>query len=201
MLVILSFLVLAVAVIASPMGASATSSAILPNPSQVYINGITYGGTGCPQGTLSSFISADRQTFVKFRTFTAIIADLFVSYRFTLIFDEYVASIGPGVPITENRKNCQLDIDLQYPSGFQYSVFNADYRGYAALDANVTGTQQSTYYFSGRTYLLVLGWAASALAIFSQVRIYINANVLILLQSPNKPQLNLTSLAQWMATT
>jgi hypothetical protein len=75
-----------------------------------------------------------------------------MSYRFTLIFDDYVASIGPGVAITESRKNCQLDIDLQYPSGFQYSVFNADYRGYAALDANVTGTQQSTYYFSGRMY-------------------------------------------------
>lgn len=88
-------------------------------------------------------------------------ADLYVSYSFTLISDEYVASIGPGVPITENRKNCQLDINLQYPSGFQYSVFNADYRGYAALDANVTGTQQSTYYFSGRRYPLVCDWEAA----------------------------------------
>lgn len=181
MLVLLSFLVLAVAVIASPLSPSATSSAVLPNPSQVYINGITYGGTGCPQGSLSSFISADRQTFVNAWTFTAVVADLYVPYRFTLIFDEYVASIGPGVAITENRKNCQLDIDLQYPSGFQYSVFNADYRGYAALDANVTGTQQSTYYFSGRMYLVVLVWAVSALVNCSQVRLCINANILILM--------------------
>jgi hypothetical protein len=101
--------------------------------------------------------------------FTAIVANLYLSYRFTLIFDEYVASIGPGVSITESRKNCQLDINLQYPSGFQYSVFNADYRGYAALDPNVTGTQQSTYYFSGRMYLLALGSAASASMNCSQV--------------------------------
>jgi hypothetical protein len=67
-----------------------------------------------------------------------------------LIFDSYVASIGPGVAATENRKNCQLNIDLQYPGGFQYSVFSTQYRGYAALDANVTGTQKSTYYFTGR---------------------------------------------------
>jgi hypothetical protein len=69
----------------------------------------------------------------------------------TLIFDEYVASIGPGVDITNNRKNCQLNINLRYPSGFQYSIFSADYRGYAYLEEGVTGTQKSTYYFSGQT--------------------------------------------------
>ena len=53
--------------------------------------------------------------------------------------------------ITENRKNCQLNIDLEYPSGFQYSVFSQVYRGYVELDANVTALQQATYYFSGGT--------------------------------------------------
>jgi hypothetical protein len=71
------------------------------------------------------------------------------SCSFTLIFDNYVASIGPGIAITENRKNCQLDIDLEYPSGFQYSVFSTIYRGYVGLDANVTATQGAVYYFSG----------------------------------------------------
>jgi len=60
-----------------------------------------------------------------------------------------VASIGTGVPVTENRKNCQLNIDLQYPSGFQYSVLSTEFRGYAALAAGVNGVQQATYYFSG----------------------------------------------------
>ena len=69
----------------------------------------------------------------------------------TLIFDSYVASMGTGVAITENRKNCQLNLNLQYPPGFQFSIFSADYRGFAELDAGVNGTQQSTYYFSGQT--------------------------------------------------
>lgn len=69
----------------------------------------------------------------------------------TLIFDAYVASIGPGIAITENRKNCQLNIGLAYPGGFQYSVFSADYRGYGEMDKGVSGTQKSTYYFSGQT--------------------------------------------------
>jgi hypothetical protein len=42
--------------------ASATATAVGPNPTQVYINGITYGGTGCPQNSVGSFISADKQT-------------------------------------------------------------------------------------------------------------------------------------------
>ncbi|GAM83323.1 hypothetical protein ANO11243_013100 [Dothideomycetidae sp. 11243] len=103
-----------------------------PDPSQVQIEGVSYGGSGCPQGSVASIISDDRTTM-------------------TLIFDSYIASIGPGVAITENRKNCQLNINIHYPPGFQYSIFSADYRGYAGLDAGVTGTQKSTYYFSGQT--------------------------------------------------
>lgn len=145
MLAILPFLALAATVLAAPAADSpvltvpaapgsappaATSSASMPNPSQVTINSISYGGTGCPQGSVGSFISADRLTF-------------------TLIFDSFVASIGPGVPITSSRINCQLNINLQYPSGFQYSVLGTDFRGYVGIDAGVTGVQTANYYFSG----------------------------------------------------
>ncbi|EPS41783.1 hypothetical protein H072_4293 [Dactylellina haptotyla CBS 200.50] len=98
--------------------------------SEIYVNGITYGGTGCPQGSVGTYISSDRKTF-------------------TLIFDNYVAAIGAGVSITDSRKNCQLNIDIHYPQGFQYSIFTMDYRGYAYLETGVTATQSATYYFSG----------------------------------------------------
>jgi hypothetical protein len=88
------------------------------------------GGTGCPQGTVNTIISDD-QTVV------------------TLIYDTYVASIGPGIAVTEQRKNCQLTLELQYPGGFQYSILSADYRGYANIEKGVTGTLKSTYYFAG----------------------------------------------------
>ncbi|KAF8847896.1 hypothetical protein BDZ45DRAFT_778374, partial [Acephala macrosclerotiorum] len=65
----------------------------------VSIKEISYSGTG-RQGSVGSCISDDKQTF-------------------TLIFDNYVASIGPGVEVTENRKNCQINLDLAYPSSFQ----------------------------------------------------------------------------------
>jgi hypothetical protein len=86
---------------------------------QVKIRGVSYGGTGCPQGTMSSQINADRTIM-------------------TLIFDSYIASI-------------QLNVDIQYPGGFQYSILSADYRGYSAIQKGVSGTLKSTYYFSGQT--------------------------------------------------
>jgi len=103
-----------------------------PPAGTVQIKGVSYGGSGCPQGSVGSQISSDRTTM-------------------TLLFDSYTASIGPGIPVNDQRKNCQLNVDLTYPGGFQYSVLSADYRGYAALQKGVSGTLKSTYYFSGQT--------------------------------------------------
>jgi Domain of unknown function (DUF4360) len=69
---LLSFAALATAAAIEPLQ---TQTETVTPPGQVTINGITYGGTGCPQGTVSQFISDDKQTF-------------------TLIFDSYVAEIG-----------------------------------------------------------------------------------------------------------
>jgi len=122
-------LILVTAAFAMP---ASNAAQVTPDPTQVYINGIVYGGTGCPQGSLGSFISDDRQTF-------------------TLIFDQFVASIGPGVAVAQNRKNCQINLDLRYPSGFQYSIFSTSYRGYVGLDSGVNGLQSTNFYFSGQT--------------------------------------------------
>jgi hypothetical protein len=104
----------------------------LPDPAKVFVAGITYGGTGCPSGTVSTALSSDRTTF-------------------TMIFDKFVASSGPGVPVTEQRKNCQVNVDLRYPNGWSYSIVSVDYRGYAQLPAGVSATQKANYYFAGQT--------------------------------------------------
>ncbi|KAF3089138.1 hypothetical protein TWF102_004367 [Orbilia oligospora] len=125
--------VIATSLLALVAAAPASIKADGPDPKTVWVQGITTGGTGCPAGTVSQQISNDRSTF-------------------TLIFDQYVASIGPGVPVTENRKNCQLNVHLRYPGGWQYSIFSATYRGYAQLEGGQAGTQKSTYYFSGDSH-------------------------------------------------
>lgn len=91
-----------------------------PDPDQVWIDTVTYGGSGCPQGSASVDILADRKSF-------------------QIILQEYIASAGPGIPLTQSRKNCQISVQLHYPGGFQYSVLSTDYRGYANLAKNVKG--------------------------------------------------------------
>jgi hypothetical protein len=100
-------------------------------------------------------ISLCRQTNVNHNLCQLSLCISNASLSFTLIFDNYVASIGPSVPITENRKNCQINLDLAYPGGFQYSILSTTYRGYVHVDAGVTGRQQSTFYFSGRKSIII----------------------------------------------
>jgi len=101
-----------------------------PNPGQVYIESLSYGGNGCPQGTVAQTISSDRTTF-------------------TLIFDQYVAHVGPNVKPTEARKNCQINVNLRVPGGWAYTITTFDYRGYAQLARGHRATQSSIYYFAG----------------------------------------------------
>jgi len=101
-----------------------------PDPNGVYVESISYGGTGCPQGSVSTSFSPDRTTF-------------------TLIFDSFVAQVGPTIAVKEARKNCQINTNFHVPAGWQYSVMSADYRGYVSLDAGVKASQKTIYYFQG----------------------------------------------------
>lgn len=108
--------------------ALAYSSVVPPN---VTVRGIYYAGTGCPAGSVSENLSPDFKAF-------------------TLIFDSFVAQVGPGVPFSEKRKNCQINVDLNFPSGWSFTVSNIDYRGFASLEPGVIGLQKATYYFQGQ---------------------------------------------------
>lgn len=67
------------------------------------------------------------------------------------LFDSYTASIGPTVAVDDSRKNCQINIDLAYPAHWQFAVANYTYAGNVDLDADVSATHKTTYYFSGQT--------------------------------------------------
>jgi hypothetical protein len=101
-----------------------------PSGHEVQITGIAFAGSGCPAGSVSGQLSTDLTTL-------------------TLLYTSFVAQSGKNIPASSYRKNCQLNVKLQYPSGWQFSVFKADYRGYAQIPAGDTGTCKATYYFSG----------------------------------------------------
>src|SRR4030095_16679172 len=68
---------------------------------------------------------------------------------FTLQFDQFVASKGPGVSAADAVKTCQLDLNLNVPQGWQYSIGTIDYRGVVNLPKRMKATQQASYAFEG----------------------------------------------------
>eukprot|EP01126_Amoeba_proteus_P038754 TRINITY_DN4055_c0_g1_i3.p1 TRINITY_DN4055_c0_g1~~TRINITY_DN4055_c0_g1_i3.p1 ORF type:complete len:204 (+),score=23.86 TRINITY_DN4055_c0_g1_i3:214-825(+) len=111
-----------------PSGPSPSSSG--PDPSLITISGIQYAGTGCPAGSVAQVIDPSRTVF-------------------TLIFDRFIAQDGPNVDYSETTKNCQINVDLRVPQGWQYSIVSVDYRGYAKLDPSAVGIHQTLYYWAG----------------------------------------------------
>ncbi len=108
-----------------------SSLASSPDPREVHIKSISYAGTGCPAGTVANVLSDDAKAF-------------------TLLFDSYVAEGGPGIPLSAGRKNCQIAVDMKFPQGWSFTIFQVDYRGYANVDFGAVGTQKTSYYFAGQ---------------------------------------------------
>ncbi len=103
-----------------------------PSGHDVQIIGLAFAGSGCPAGSVSGQLSSDLTMI-------------------TLLYANFIAQAGNGLSATNYRKNCQLNVKLKYPQGWQFSVFKADYRGYAQIPTGDTGTCKATYYFSGES--------------------------------------------------
>jgi len=110
---------------------AAPTSTATAGPPGFNITSLTVNGSGCPPGSADYTLSPDN---------TAV----------TVTFSEFDASAGPGIAISENRKNCQLTLTVGVPAGFTFGVANVDYRGWYELDSQVTANQMSTYYFQGQ---------------------------------------------------
>ncbi|KAH8649452.1 hypothetical protein BGZ60DRAFT_551348 [Tricladium varicosporioides] len=118
-------------VLGSPLDSDFTTKERRQTPpvDQITIDSASSSGNGCPQGSVSTTLSPDKTVI-------------------TFGFDAFQTYIGPNAAQADKTKSCQLHLSLKYPSGFQYSVTDATYHGYARLDPGVTGNFLSTYYFS-----------------------------------------------------
>ncbi|GBG77861.1 hypothetical protein CBR_g25793 [Chara braunii] len=100
----------------------------IPPSGTVKIENITYAGSGCPPGSTSSLLSLDGQAV-------------------NIKFSEYRA-FTPGSP-DDRRKNCQVAINLRFPTGFTFTLRDVTFRGYGQFDEGVRGSLATSYYLSG----------------------------------------------------
>lgn len=97
-----------------------------------------HGGTGCPQGSVSTTLSSDGATLA-------------------ILFDQYLVESGNTVGKTVDYKSCNIRIPVDIPHGWTLSVIRADYRGYNFLaNRNSSAVMSLQYSFgagnSGRRY-------------------------------------------------
>jgi hypothetical protein len=96
-------------------------------PKGITVTGVTFSGTGCPAGSVGTFLSADGSTY-------------------TLIFDSFTAAVNAGAAAV-NTVGCSVKLALKYPNGYSMSVSQQTYRGSVQLDSKVTAAQSATYNF------------------------------------------------------
>ncbi len=89
-----------------------------------------YGGTGCPEGTVSATLSPDAKSL-------------------SLLFDQYQISIGGTTGKSFDRKSCNIAIPVHVPQGMSVSVLKIDYRGFNHLPASATSQFNVEYFFAG----------------------------------------------------
>jgi len=123
-----------IALLASALLPSSPASAgnILDDPpsDHIVIDLVAMAGSGCRPGTADVAVSPDNTAF-------------------TAIYSDYLAQAGTGVPTTEGRKNCQLNVLVHVPQGFTFAIAKVDYRGYGLLQTGATASQRANYYFQG----------------------------------------------------
>lgn len=100
---------------------------------ETYIRSLNFAGSGCnPVDSSAELYDADANGLPE---------------QFVVYFSNYIAQQGPGLTIAERRKNCNIGVQLHLPFGYQFSIANVRYIGYADLPYGVRGRQKSTYEF------------------------------------------------------
>ncbi|KAF9532839.1 hypothetical protein CPB83DRAFT_846458 [Crepidotus variabilis] len=88
-------------------------------------------GNGCPAGSVYYTFNYELSTI-------------------TINFSQFYAEVGPGIPISQNRKSCYLTIGTSVSPGLTFGLPSVGYRTYSPLDPNVTSNHTTIYYFEGQ---------------------------------------------------
>lgn len=105
------------------------ASSLAPSAPGITLTDLSFVGTGCPPGSVS--LSAPPSLSVWLSLGSANAKD------------------GPGVPVTEEVKNCLLSFTLHVPPGYTVAQTGATVEGVATLPAGVLAQQTTGYFLAG----------------------------------------------------
>jgi hypothetical protein len=89
-----------------------------------------YGGTGCPDGSVSVTLSPDNKSL-------------------SLLFDQYQVEVGGTTGKSFDRKSCNIAIPVFVPHGLSVSILKIDFRGFNHLPQSATSQFNVEYFFAG----------------------------------------------------
>jgi hypothetical protein len=119
-------------VLALSASPAAAAEYVAPPANPIVIDLVTANGSGCLPGTAAVTIDPDNSSF-------------------TVTYSAFTALVGVDAQNTDWRKNCQLNVVVQAPPEYRYTITQADSRGFASLAAGAGATQRANYYFQGQT--------------------------------------------------
>ena len=96
----------------------------------VTLTDVGYGGNGCPAGSASVTLAADKKSV-------------------SMLFDDYTAEAGAPGERTRSRKKCDIAFSLKVPNGISVSMVDADYRGFLDLPHGAKARFTRDYFFAG----------------------------------------------------
>ena len=115
----------------STLGAPTAGTHIVGPPDEdMTISVVSANGSGCPKGSAVVEVSPDNKAF-------------------TVSYSKFVAQVGPESGPLDYRKQCQIALSVNIPTGYTYGIARADYRGYARLEEGATASETAYYYFQG----------------------------------------------------
>jgi len=108
---------------------AAAQTQVVPDPSEIYIQNLSFFGSGCPDETVHGILADDGNSLI---------------IRFLDFMARDVVS-GDGL---DRRKSCEVLVDLHAPDGFSFAVNQVRTYGFARLGAKSLAVQEVTLRFA-----------------------------------------------------
>lgn len=80
-------------------------------------------GSGCPPGSIVYVLNSEWHLLML--VLSELVLDDHTAV--TITFSQYEASAGPGIPLSDDRKNCAISLNIHVPQGFSFAITDVDY--------------------------------------------------------------------------